>query len=376
MFVSFLRSGRRNFFEKLDEKHLANQLKDIAATANGEEVSSASSVVRTFREFDAGAAPSSSFSSSRNFSMTEESPEESPDRRVTRGRDFSLGAKDPNSGAWDSFESFNRDRKPLWQDTTHGEAVIVQRHYMQKKLIDNKLRWLKQQTGPSATEQAEEYVRELRQIRREEEEQQEGRLPFDPEKRVHDKIMDTTRKLEYESRCRNKLRKEKLENAKLIKAVSPVVGGAPTDPIKKHIERRNVRLNAMLLSTIEQFFTMNTSQILHEMLGGASIAVVRIYADKPRGAHWVYYQITSIPEGRDRKWVEKQMDTLAPKLRSQVAVKLSLGYTPELRFRAIHHANKMQTNRRIFRIAKRLQNQKSKHVLRNWVSEMNWGGNG
>ena len=43
----------------------------------------------------------------------------------------------------------------------------------------------------------------------------------------------------------------------------------------------------------------------------------------------VFFRVTS---GHDPAWVQQRLETLAPKLRSQVAVALNLGYTPELRF--------------------------------------------
>lgn len=343
MHLTIHRWVRRDFFKRLDEKHLANQLQDIASTARGEDVPKSSPEMRAYE----GMKSSSS-------------------------RDFCLKEKDPQAGPWSKFESMNRTRKPLWQDATHADTVTLQRLYMEKKLADNKLRWLKEQRLSSPTEDAKHFIREVQQARKENGE----RLSLDPEERKHDAIMDDTERLIYQSRARTKIRLQKVENNKILKAPTPSIGGITTDPIKQHVYRRNVRLNSMLCSHIEQFLTMNTSQVLHEMLEGASITIVGIRADGPRAAHTVYFQCASIPPGRDKHWVEERMDVLAPKLRSQIATKLQLGYTPELRFKIVHHALKTQSRQRLFRIVKKIQNQKAQGLLSNWVSEMNWGGSG
>eukprot|EP00397_Hematodinium_sp_SG-2012_P049646 GEMP01057342.1.p1 GENE.GEMP01057342.1~~GEMP01057342.1.p1 ORF type:complete len:370 (+),score=59.18 GEMP01057342.1:59-1111(+) len=350
MLISIHRCARRDFFQRLDEKHLANQLKDIAATVHGDAVSRVSPVVRTYQEMNATPSASS--------------------------RDFSLDEKDPHTGPWSNFESFNKARKPLWQDATHADTVTIQRQYMEKRMADNKLRWLKQQRGSTPTEGAWHHMQELKRTREEEEAIQPGRTPIDPEQNKFDAIMDETARLVFQSRARTKIRNERVENTKIVKAPTPSIGGVTTDPIKQHVWRRNIRLNAMLCSHIEQLLTMNTSQILHEMLEGASLTIVGIKADGPRAAHKVYFQVASLPPGRDKAWVESRMETLAPKLRAQIAAKLQLGYTPELRFHLIHHALKSQSRQRLFRIAKKIQNQKAQGLLSNWVSEMNWGNRG
>lgn len=58
------------------------------------------------------------------------------------------------------------------------------------------------------------------------------------------------------------------------------MNGQALDPIERHIERRKVRIGAMLRTHLEQLLSVNTSQILQHHLGGASVSIVNLEADK------------------------------------------------------------------------------------------------
>merc|ERR1711953_36491 len=82
------------------------------------------------------------------------------------------------------------------------------------------------------------------------------------------------------------------------------------------------------------------AQILFEFLQGVAISIVRISAQRPRQTQLIYYNLTS---DHDPVWVQRQLDVLAPKLRSQLAVKVNLGQTPNIRF--VPHARTEESKR-------------------------------
>merc|ERR1712113_440836 len=115
----------------------------------------------------------------------------------------------------------------------------------------------------------------------------------------------------------------------IVKASVPDVGGLVTDPIKRHVQRRLLRQRPKIQFGLEEVLTHNTAQILYEFLRGVAISIVRISAQRPRQTQEIHYNLTS---EHDPAWVQRQLDVLAPKLRSQLAVKVNLGQTPNIRF--------------------------------------------
>merc|ERR1712190_661290 len=132
-----------------------------------------------------------------------------------------------------------------------------------------------------------------------------------------------------ESHFRTRIRQEKLENARIVKASVPEVGGLVTDPIKRHVQRRLLRQRPKIHYGLEQILTDNSAQILFEFLKGVAISIVRVRAKRPRQTQEIYYNLTS---DHDPVWVQRQLDILAPKLRSQLALKVNMGQTPNIRF--------------------------------------------
>ncbi|CAK0846722.1 unnamed protein product [Prorocentrum cordatum] len=80
---------------------------------------------------------------------------------------------------------------------------------------------------------------------------------------------------ELESRFRNRIREQKLENARIVKANVPSVGGAVVDPIQRHVGRRLLRQRVKIQAGLEDALHRNSAQILYEFLRGVSISIVK-----------------------------------------------------------------------------------------------------
>merc|ERR1712176_508512 len=113
--------------------------------------------------------------------------------------------------------------------------------YMKKRMLDRKVLWMKMQGLPNPEKEAKTTIR--RQERAEEETKKaEGGhdmypLPFldaHPGSRRLTRMENDARREEMESHFRTRIRQEKLENARIVKANVPDVGGLVTDPIKRH----------------------------------------------------------------------------------------------------------------------------------------------
>lgn len=154
-------------------------------------------------------------------------------------------------------------------------------------------------------------------------------LDAHPGNRRLQKMEDSARQDELESRFRARLREQKLENARIVKANQPDVGDLVTDPIQRHVQRRLVRQREKIHAGLEEVLTRNTAQVLCEFLQGVSVSIVRVRAKSPRQTQEIQYNLTS---DHDPEWVQRQLNILAPKLRSQLAVNVNMGQTPNIRF--------------------------------------------
>ncbi|CAD7949320.1 unnamed protein product [Amoebophrya sp. A120] len=410
-------TARRNFYQKLDEQHLALQLAEISKTASefrrgyeqedlittGDTTSASSSSSFPSYLHDSGPRPEEEMDHSDPFAQRMQEP-------GTRPQDFDTRRK---LKACESipFESMRKDRMPLFQDLTHAERVSVQADYKRKLMLDRKVLWLKMNQVPDPKRAAR---MEMRQILREERRKQKEEYHrtqmedgsgdrrssgknngdktdppaedalFPPSimsqqaehanKMKAQKEENQMRKDELESRKRMQIREWKLANASKLYQSRPPLAQTPTDPILRHIEKRKTRMNQLLVAHLEGFLTNNSSQILHSFLENARITLLRVDARNPKGVHDVYYQIAELPLNRSREWVQERLDTLAPKLRSQLAVKLQLGYAPELRFKHQAFAVPKQNRQRLHRIlAKEQREIAGADALQSWTAEMNWG---
>jgi len=257
---------------------------------------------------------------------------------VGDGRGAASSSSSSSSSARSPLAADKASKGPRFQDLTHDEAQRLQEMYMRKRMLDRKIMWMKMQDLPNPQKEAKMT------LRREEREKEESKLavegsggemyppPFldqHPQSRRLTKMEEKARHEELESRFRNRIRTQKLENARIVKGAAPRVGDVITDPIERHVSRRLVRQRVKIHAGLEDILTRNTAQILYEFLKGVSISVVKVRAKTPRATQQIYYSISS---DHDPAWVQRQLDVLAPKLRSQLAVKVNMGQTPNIRF--------------------------------------------
>jgi len=223
---------------------------------------------------------------------------------------------------------------PRWQDLTHGETQRLQEMCLRKRMLDRKMLFVKTQHMPNPEKDAKLAMRKKK--RTEESQEQDGHamypapfLDVHPESETLQRMVDGAQLDELESRFRSRIRQQKLENAKLQKTAVPNVGGTTLDPIRRHVERRLVRQRVKIHAGIEDALTRNTAQVLYEFLRGVSISVVRVTAERPRQTQNIHYHLTS---DHDPAWVQRQLQILAPKIRSDLALRVNMGQTPNIRF--------------------------------------------
>ncbi|PFH34976.1 hypothetical protein BESB_058630 [Besnoitia besnoiti] len=142
-------------------------------------------------------------------------------------------------------------------------------------------------------------------------------------------MIRATKRDELVSRIRTKIREEKLANAKLMKAPVPNVAGHIVDPIKYHVARRTVRLGRLIQAQLEEFLTWNSPHMLFGVLDGAAVSIHHVEQRTTKSVCYVYYSLTS---AHDPEETQRRLDRAAPQLRMQIARRLQLGYTPEIRF--------------------------------------------
>ncbi|KAL8454595.1 hypothetical protein Emed_000316 [Eimeria media] len=183
--------------------------------------------------------------------------------------DFDEGAED----AVDALFDYASLRGGDYRDLTHEEAIRMRDAYQQKLLLDRRIRWLKSRALPDPDKDAAAIIRA-------QEPQTEDALVkslgLDDGVRAARRLVrmeaDAERQ-ELASRIRAKMREEKLANAKLMKAALPNVQGQVVDPIKFHVARRTIRQARLLQSQLEEILTWNSAEVLHGLLGGASVSI-------------------------------------------------------------------------------------------------------
>jgi len=227
---------------------------------------------------------------------------------------------------------------PKFQDLTHDEAQRMQAMYARKRMMDRKIMYMKMHSAQNPSKDAYVTLKTIKQKEEADKAAAEGvggalyPPPFMEDAKTQskfDQMEDAGRLEELESRFRTRIRREKRENARLMKTSVPEIGGVVTDPIKKHVARRLVRQRTVIHKNLEEFLTRNNAQILYEFLQGVSVSIVKIRAKRPRATQNIFYTLTS---DHDPEWVQRQLNILAPKLRSQLALKVNMGTTPNLRF--------------------------------------------
>lgn len=343
-------TGRRDFYQRLNEEHLAHELKNLSITARGGAPEDFNPKVpfkgiQRHRRPKPAPVPQSALGDLPSTSSE------------LKGGGFIPSAK---TQPWLHYESMRGDAwksetGPRWQDLTHGEAQRLQEMHMRKRMIQRKILWMKSQHLPNPQKDAKMEMR-----RRENAEKSEGNDMYPPpfsERELDTEKFSTmvaeSQRDELESRFRSRIREQKLENARIVKANVPNVGHFIADPIKRHVNRRLLRQRTKIHAGLEETLTPKSSQILHEFLRGAAVSIVRVRAKRPRQTQELIYNLTS---DHDPAWVQKQLDVLAPKLRSQFAVKVHMGQTPDIRF--VPQVPLLHTRRsHLWRFARQIQDE-------------------
>ena len=276
-----------------------------------------------------------------------------------------------------SFQSLKKS--PEYNDLTHAEARRVQELFEKKRMLNRKIQWLKNNhlLDPERVVDKEMKRKEKNEFFESSDQMSTGSVMYPPPfSNEVDPVMDKrVKQLEFKmerdtkiSRLRTETRKEKLGNSKVMKMASPTIGNMLTDPLKRHLQRRRVRVSLLLHQYLEEFLSCNTAQVLIDHLGGASISVERVMAPSTRGVHDVFVRVTS---NHEKDWVQKQLEILAPKLRSQLAVRVNYGYTPELKFHVIDDISKFNKNR-LMKMVDEVKLEVDRSLSQRFIKEMNW----
>ena len=267
---------------------------------------------------------------------------------------------------------------PRYQDLTHSEARRVQELFERRKMLNRKMQWLKnnQLIDPVSQVNKEMRRQQKEQHRKAADEALLGQESLFPRISDMDPIMQNKiKKLEFSmardtaiSRARADIRKEKLERSAVMNTPTPDIGPVVTDPLKRHLNRRRIRVCILLQQYLEEFLTCNSAQVILDHLGGASISIDRVAAPSTRGVHDVYVRVTS---DHGKAWVQSKLDVLAPKLRSQIAVRVNYGYTPEFKFHVLDEVARFDKSR-LMGLADEARKDVDRILHTHFMKEMNW----
>mmetsp|Transcript_63038 Transcript_63038/g.136915 ORF Transcript_63038/g.136915 Transcript_63038/m.136915 type:complete len:391 (-) Transcript_63038:28-1200(-) len=317
-------NGRRDFYQRINEQHLAEELKNLSMGAHGppsqhQPFDPTALARRPLRGPEAWQQGSQGFKGSADIAKSRPTRKPWLEYESLRGTSYPTG---------------EGQKGPRWRDLTHGEAQRMQEMYMRKRMLERKILWMKSQHLPNPQRDAKMELR-----KRENFEATKAALggdmyplPFTDTTAVEKKVQsmeDYARHHDLESLFRQRIRDQKLENAKIVKANQPKVGGIIVDPIERHIQRRLLRQRVKIHAGIEAAMTNGSAQISCEFLQGAAISIKRVWARRPRATQRLYYDLLT---DHDPAWVQSRLDILAPKIRSILAIKVNMGMTPNIRF--------------------------------------------
>lgn len=349
----------RDFWQRLDQQHLAQELKNLSRAGHlpregdraGASGDRAEVRERPSRRLAASVEdlPNGNSAQTREGGASEYQASRRPgkpwlDYESLRGETYPLerGGKKQSDGGSSASSIAPKGSMtkggPKFQDLTHNEAQRMQEMYMRKRMLDKKILWMKMQDEPNPQKDAKMQMRAKENEEKARQAAAEGAggqlypPPFvenDRQDRKLQAMEDEGRLEELESRFRNRIRQEKLESSKLARTPAPTIGDLITDPKERHVDRRLVRQRVKIQRGLEEILTNNTAQILYEFLRGVSVSIVKVKAKSPRATQDIVYQLTS---DHDPEWVRAQLNILAPKLRSQFALKVNMGQTPAIRF--------------------------------------------
>ncbi|SBT81085.1 conserved Plasmodium protein, unknown function [Plasmodium malariae] len=235
--------------------------------------------------------------------------------------------------------------KSTYQDLTHEEYDYMNNLYLKKCDIDRKIRWFKMSNILNPVKEAKSIIKSLKlskndeKIKEAEEEQNEFLVKEDIKPHYEnegnfahkiERICEQNQYDEIVSRIRMKIRKEKLENSKIIKEKVPNVARHILDPIKYHVNRRKVRTEKLLHTHLEQLLNCNNSYFRSYLLNGLSISIHHLEMKSNRSICKIVYSLLN--KNVTHKSIQDKLEKVAFILRKLLARKLQLGYTPPLKF--------------------------------------------
>ncbi|KOB60492.1 hypothetical protein PFHG_02280 [Plasmodium falciparum HB3] len=249
----------------------------------------------------------------------------------------------PNNNSLFDYESLKS--KSNYQDLTHAEYDYMNNLYLKKCDIDRKIRWFKMNNMLNPVKEAKSIINSLKLSKDEKKKNncEQNNNPFlikedikpyyQDEGRFSNKIEKICEQNQYDeivSRIRMKIRKEKLENSKIIKEKIPNVANHILDPIKYHVNRRRVRVEKLLHTHLEQLLNCNNSYFRFYLLNGLSISIHHLEMKSTRSMCKIVYSL--INKNVTHDMIKDKLEKVAFVLRKLLARKLQLGYTPPLKF--------------------------------------------
>ncbi|SBS88843.1 conserved Plasmodium protein, unknown function [Plasmodium ovale] len=265
-----------------------------------------------------------------------------------------------------NFKDFSRNKElsifdyesmkgnSMYQDLTHDEYEYMNNLYLKKCNVDRKIRWFKMSNMLNPVKEAKSILNSLKLSKDERKkkhsqgmETEEGedkqlceyplrediKPYYEDEGHFAHKIKKICEQNQYDeivSRIRMKIRKEKLENSKIIKEKIPNVARHILDPIKYHINRRRVRVEKLLHTHLEQLLNCNNSYFRSYLLNGLSISIHHLEMKSTRSLCKIVYSLLN--KNIKHEMIQEKLDKVAFILRKLLARKLQLGYTPPLKF--------------------------------------------
>ena len=241
------------------------------------------------------------------------------------------------------FESLKRN--PVYQDLTHDEISRIKAGRARELQLDRKALWLKRQGLPDPEREAKKQLKQRKRLETVSPRpvlytQPLQYTPYANKKIKH--LEQQADRLTLESQLRAQVRKQKLASSALAHTPPPTLGDRHLDPIKRHIEMRKTRLQVLFAQYLDEYLVHNTSQIIHAHLQGATVAVVSVKSENFRKTQLVSVRVNS---AHDPAWVVERLNVLAPKLRSQIAQRVNLGYMPEIKFELAHEVKQFNKAR-------------------------------
>ncbi|ANQ11121.1 Uncharacterized protein PCOAH_00052640 [Plasmodium coatneyi] len=256
--------------------------------------------------------------------------------------------------------------KGLYQDLTHDEYQRMNDLYIKKCDVDRKIRWFKMSSILNPIKEAKSIVNAQRlseddKGKKRKKNMEEGEDSIEGEESITQvgstkgmeefpleedikpyyqeegnfsqkikKICEQNQYDEIVSRIRMKIRKEKMENSKIMKEKIPNVARHILDPIKYHVNRRRVRTEKLLHTHLEQLLNCNNAYFRFYLLNGLSISIHHLEMKSTRSLCKIVY--TLLNKNIHHDMIKDKLDKVAFILRKLLARKLQLGYTPPLKF--------------------------------------------